>query len=132
MERHEPPRVSCRSGIASRPVDERLEANRVNWDDRTGIHLDSAFYDVDGWLRDERGPRTYELEALGDVSGLRLLHLQCHFGLDTLAWARAGARVTGLDFPLLRSTLLVISRPVPVSRTTPSSSAPMSTTPSTR
>ena len=62
------------------------------------IHLVSRFYDVEGWLRDERGPRPREVAALGDVSGLRLLHLQCHFGLDTLAWARAGAEVTGLDF----------------------------------
>src|SRR5262249_54784415 len=62
------------------------------------IHVASRFYDVDGWLREERGPRPREVETLGDVSGLRLLHLQCHFGLDTLAWARAGAEVTGLDF----------------------------------
>jgi SAM-dependent methyltransferase len=53
---------------------------------------------VERWLRDEQGPRPREVEALGDVSGLRLLHLQCHFGLDSLAWARAGATVTGLDF----------------------------------
>jgi SAM-dependent methyltransferase len=79
-------------------VDERLEANRANWDDRTAIHLESRFYDVEGWLRDERGPRPEEIAALGDVTGLQLLHLQCHIGLDTLAWARAGALVTGLDF----------------------------------
>jgi SAM-dependent methyltransferase len=79
-------------------VDERLEANRANWDDRTAIHLESQFYDVEGWLREARGPRAREREALGDVAGLRLLHLQCHFGLDTLAWARVGAQVTGLDF----------------------------------
>jgi SAM-dependent methyltransferase len=79
-------------------VDERLAANLASWNDRTGIHVESHFYDVEGWLRDERGPREREIEALGDVAGLRLLHLQCHFGLDTLAWARAGAGVTGLDF----------------------------------
>jgi len=79
-------------------MDERLAANLANWNDRTEIHLGSEFYDVEGWLRGERGPRSYELEALGDVAGLRLLHLQCHFGLDTLTWARAGAHVTGLDF----------------------------------
>jgi SAM-dependent methyltransferase len=79
-------------------VDERLAANRASWDDRTAIHLESRFYDVEGWLRDQRGPRAREIEALGDVAGLRLMHLQCHFGLDTLAWARAGAQVTGLDF----------------------------------
>jgi SAM-dependent methyltransferase len=79
-------------------VDERLEANRANWDDRTAIHLTSEFYDVEGWLRERRGPRAHEIAALGDIAGLRLLHLQCHFGLDTLAWARVGAQVTGLDF----------------------------------
>jgi SAM-dependent methyltransferase len=77
---------------------DQLASNRANWDERTGIHIDSRFYDVEGWLREQRGPRQRELEALGDLTGLRLLHLQCHFGLDTLAWARAGATVTGLDF----------------------------------
>jgi SAM-dependent methyltransferase len=79
-------------------VDERLAANKENWNDRTRVHLISDFYDVEGWLRDGRPPRPNELEALGDVSGLSLVHLQCHFGLDTLTWAREGARVTGLDF----------------------------------
>jgi len=77
---------------------EYLAANRANWNDRAGIHLESAFYDVEGWLRDGREPRRREIDALGDVAGLRLVHLQCHFGLDTLAFARAGATVTGLDF----------------------------------
>jgi phthiocerol/phenolphthiocerol synthesis type-I polyketide synthase E len=78
--------------------DEDLRVNRANWDERAGIHLESRFYDVEGWLREGRGPRVREVEALGDVTGLRLLHLQCHFGKDTLSWARAGACVTGLDF----------------------------------
>ncbi|MBV9412597.1 MAG: DUF1932 domain-containing protein [Acidimicrobiia bacterium] len=76
----------------------RRLANRRNWDDRTAIHLRSQFYDVDGWLRSAPGPRPWEQAALGDVAGLRLVHLQCHFGLDTLAWARAGATAVGLDF----------------------------------
>jgi SAM-dependent methyltransferase len=79
-------------------VDERLAANRENWNERTPIHLRSQFYDVEGWLREERGPRPREREWLGDVTGLRLVHLQCHFGLDALALARAGAQVTGVDF----------------------------------
>jgi SAM-dependent methyltransferase len=79
-------------------VNEWLEANRANWDERTDVHLRSRFYDVAGWLRDKTGPRPREVEVLGDVAGLRLVHLQCHFGLDSLASARAGAKVTGLDF----------------------------------
>ena len=75
-----------------------LEANRLQWDDRTRIHVASRFYDVDGWLRSRPGPRVREVDALGDVTGLELVHRQCHSGLDTLAWATAGARVTGLDF----------------------------------
>lgn len=75
-----------------------LAANRVSWDDRTPVHLESQFYDVEGWLREGRGPRAWDAGVLGDVAGLRLVHLQCHVGLDTLAWARAGAEVTGLDF----------------------------------
>ncbi len=75
-----------------------LEANRANWEDRTPIHLRSAFYDVEGWLHDRPGPAPEELEMLGEVGGLRLVHLQCHIGLNALSWARAGATVTGLDF----------------------------------
>jgi SAM-dependent methyltransferase len=79
-------------------MDDYIAANRANWDDRTALHIESSFYDVEGWLRDPRPPRPDEIDALGDVRGLRLVHLQCHFGLDTLEWAREGAQVTGLDF----------------------------------
>lgn len=75
-----------------------VEVNRANWNDRVPIHMASSFYDVDGWLAAPRLQRARELDALGDVDGLDLVHLQCHFGLDTLAFANAGARVTGLDF----------------------------------
>jgi SAM-dependent methyltransferase len=80
------------------PEDARLSANRRNWDERVAIHMASRFYDVERWLETRPGPRQWETEALGDASGLDLVHLQCHFGLDTLAWAEAGAQVTGLDF----------------------------------
>ena len=79
-------------------MDERIAANRANWDARTPVHLASQFYDVEGWLAEARGPRPDEANALGDVTGLRLVHLQCHIGLETLGWARAGADVVGLDF----------------------------------
>ncbi len=77
---------------------ELLAANLRNWDERVSVHMASRFYDVDRWVATRPGPRPREIEALGDVSGLDLVHLQCHFGLDTLAWADAGAKVTGLDF----------------------------------
>lgn len=73
-------------------------ANRANWDERVPVHVASAFYDVERWLTERPRPRDRELELLGDVAGLEVVHLQCHFGLDTLAFANAGARVTGLDF----------------------------------
>jgi SAM-dependent methyltransferase len=75
-----------------------FDANRELWDAWTEIHEGSAFYDVEGFRAGETSLRTIELERVGDVTGLRLLHLQCHFGLDTLSWARRGARVTGVDF----------------------------------
>ncbi|MBV8529603.1 MAG: class I SAM-dependent methyltransferase [Candidatus Dormibacteraeota bacterium] len=87
------------AGAETSPLnDERLAANRAAWDARVPVHAASRSYDVEGRLRDKQGPHPWELEALGDVSGLRLVHLQCHLGLDTLAWARAGASVVGLDF----------------------------------
>ena len=79
-------------------MDPRVQANRANWDERVPVHVASLHYDVDGWLTSDRGPRPEEREALGDVAGLDLVHLQCHFGMDTLAFARVGARVTGVDF----------------------------------
>ena len=84
--------------VLSAPTDDWRVANRANWDDRAAIHVRSEFYDVERWLHGRRGPRPWEVAALGDVSGSTLVHLQCHFGLDTLAWARAGATVAGVDF----------------------------------
>ena len=78
--------------------DDALAANRAWWDATVPVHVASEFYDVEGWLAEERGPRAREAAVIGDVTGLDLVHLQCHFGKDTLSWARAGARVTGLDF----------------------------------
>ncbi len=78
--------------------DAAFAQNKTSWDQRVPVHVASEFYDVEGWLREGRGPRPEEIAAVGEVSGLDLVHLQCHFGLDTLAWARLGARVTGLDF----------------------------------
>jgi SAM-dependent methyltransferase len=79
-------------------MDPRLEANRRNWDSRVDIHVNSRFYDVEGELLGAPGPAAREVESLGDLKGKTLVHLQCHFGIDTLRLARAGAFVTGIDF----------------------------------
>jgi SAM-dependent methyltransferase len=74
------------------------ELNQANWDDRVPVHLASEFYDLDGFRAGADSLRPFEAAEAGDVAGKRLVHLQCHVGLDTLSWARNGALVTGLDF----------------------------------
>jgi len=81
-------------------TDDALRDNLETWQAWTQIHLGSDFYDVASF-RDGSNPirvRDYEIEEVGPVAGKTLLHVQCHFGLDTLSWARLGARVTGADF----------------------------------
>jgi SAM-dependent methyltransferase len=79
-------------------MNEYLAANKALWDEWTAIHERSGFYDVEGWIAGRDRLRAFMLDEVGEVAGKDLLHLQCHFGLDTLSWARRGARVTGVDF----------------------------------
>lgn len=81
-------------------MDPHVAANKALWNEWTPIHVRSEFYDVEGWKAGRAGDDLNPLlvEEVGDVAGKDLLHLQCHFGLDTLSWARRGARVTGADF----------------------------------
>ncbi len=79
-------------------TDEYKRANRLHWDERVTTHVGSAFYGVDAFLAGDCPLKPADLDLMGDVAGLRLAHLQCHFGLDTLGWARRGAEATGLDF----------------------------------
>ncbi len=78
-------------------MDDRFEQNRRHWNEITPIHERSAFYDVAGFKAGANMLKSIEREELGDVAGKSLLHLQCHFGMDTLSWARLGATVTGVD-----------------------------------
>ena len=78
--------------------DEWREANRANWDERVQIHVSGEFYDVAGFKAGQERLRPFEISEVGSVTGKDLVHLQCHFGIDTLSWARRGARVVGLDF----------------------------------
>ncbi|MHC4794843.1 MAG: class I SAM-dependent methyltransferase [Planctomycetota bacterium] len=85
--------------------DANLEANRAMWNERVPIHLDSDLYDVAGFIEGSSRLCDFEPLELGPTEGCSLLHLQCHFGLDTLSWARTGAIVTGIDFsePAIRA-----------------------------
>lgn len=74
------------------------ETNRALWNAWARINADSTFYDLDSFRAGQSSLKPVEREELGDVAGKSLLHLQCHFGLDTLSWAREGASVTGIDF----------------------------------
>ncbi len=74
-----------------------FDANKEHWNQRTLVHRDSAFYNRAGFIAGEPALTPIELEELGDVKGKSLLHLQCHFGMDSLDWARRGAQVTGMD-----------------------------------
>jgi SAM-dependent methyltransferase len=73
-------------------------SNKRLWDAWTAVHAEGQFYDLAGFREGGIRVRPYEIAALGDVAGKTLLHLQCHFGMDTLSWARLGALVTGVDF----------------------------------
>jgi ubiquinone/menaquinone biosynthesis C-methylase UbiE len=79
-------------------MDEYYESNLELWNEWTEIHKHSTTYDLGSFLNGDMRLHSLEKEELGDVSGKSLLHLQCHFGLDTLSWARLGAQVTGVDF----------------------------------
>lgn len=79
-------------------MDEYRRANQALWDEYTQVNSASKMYDLEGFKAGRNALHALEIEELGPVQGKSLLHLQCHFGLDTLTWARLGAQVTGIDF----------------------------------
>ncbi len=79
-------------------MDKFLAQNKAHWNEITPIHENSEMYDVAGFKAGRCTLKSTELKEVGGVKGKSLLHLQCHFGLDTLSWARLGAKVTGADF----------------------------------
>jgi len=74
-------------------IRQMVQANEANWDARAPVHASSGFYSrpAEYWFAG------YEWDDLGDVGGRDVLHLQCHLGTETIAFARAGARAVGLD-----------------------------------
>ena len=79
-------------------MDPRLAVNRQNWNDRVPVHAASDFYGVERFKAGAITLNDIEREEIGPVAGNSLLHLQCHFGMDTMSWSRLGARATGVDF----------------------------------
>lgn len=75
-----------------------IETNKALWNKRVEHHVSSSFYNNEAFLNGKSTLNEIELELLGDVHGKRILHLQCHFGQDTMSLARMGAHVCGVDF----------------------------------
>ena len=75
-----------------------FKTNEQLWNSNVSTHATSDFYNMEAFKKGATSLKQIELDALGDVSGKRLLHLQCHFGQDSLSWARMRAKVTGVDF----------------------------------
>lgn len=78
-------------------IPDYITINKALWNEKTGHHITSDFYRNDKFIAGENTLNSIELALLGDVAGKSVLHLQCHFGQDSLSFARMGARVTGID-----------------------------------
>ena len=75
-----------------------IEINKKAWNKKTPIHIKSNFYNNQIFKNGKTSLNSIELGAIGDVKGKNLLHLQCHFGQDSMSFARMGAKVTAVDF----------------------------------
>jgi len=76
---------------------DNFEHNRESWNELTTLHAESDFYNVDSFKNGKTSLNHIEIQELGDIKGKKILHLQCHFGMDTLSFARQGAEVVGVD-----------------------------------
>ncbi|WP_159018344.1 class I SAM-dependent methyltransferase [Algibacter sp. L3A6] len=74
-----------------------FKTNKATWNQKVKVHAESDMYNMEAFKEGKSSLMPYELDALGDVKGKSLLHLQCHFGQDTLSWSRLGAKCTGVD-----------------------------------
>lgn len=77
--------------------DNYKELNKNTWNNKVAIHVASDFYNVSDFLKGKNSIPEIDLALLGDIRGKTILHLQCHFGQDTLSLARLGAKCTGID-----------------------------------
>ncbi|MDQ3021489.1 MAG: class I SAM-dependent methyltransferase [Bacteroidota bacterium] len=75
-----------------------INTNKAHWNERVLIHKESGFYELENFRKGKNKLHSLEREELGDIKGKSILHLQCHFGMDTLSLEMLGADVTGVDF----------------------------------
>lgn len=78
--------------------DQYLFVNKTLWDKKVPVHFDSNFYDNPGFRESLNSLNQIEMDLLGDLDGQKVLHLQCHFGQDTISLQKLGAEATGVDF----------------------------------
>ena len=79
-----------------------FDTNRKHWNERTKVHVDSEFYDNEAFKAGKNSLNSIEMPYLQDIEGKRVLHLQCHFGQDTISLKRLGAATaTGVDLSLI-------------------------------
>src|SRR5690606_24560614 len=78
--------------------DNYININKEAWNKKTSFHIESSFYDMPSFLNGNSTLNSIELELLGNVTDKKILHLQCHFGQDSISLSRMGATVTGVDF----------------------------------
>lgn len=74
-----------------------LQINKESWNRRTAYHIESDFYDMASFLSGHTSLNPIEIQLLGDIQGKKILHLQCHFGQDSISLSRMGAEVVGVD-----------------------------------
>ncbi len=78
-------------------IQKAFDTNKETWNKKVAVHSKSDFYNMAAFKSGASSLNRYELDSLGNVQGKSLLHLQCHFGQDTLSWSRLGAKCTGVD-----------------------------------
>lgn len=79
-------------------MDKYFDTNLKHWNELVDVHTETNRYNLDDFMKNPNSLHSVELDALGNVKGKTLLHLQCHFGMDSLSWANLGAKVTAMDF----------------------------------
>ncbi len=79
-------------------IEEFININKKAWDQMVEVHFQSSFYDNESFLKGRSSLNSIELDLLGSVKGKSILHLQCHFGQDSISLSKLGAKVTAIDF----------------------------------